>query len=102
MIVFAVGSTDRIFYRLGINYTLQIHVWRVGIWVLPILIFFITRSACRSLQRSGTHPLRAWQGNVVRRGADGALEVLSDSPDRVVPPATEPPVGTVPGREFEE
>ena len=101
VIVFAVGSTDRIFYRLGINYTLQIHVWRVGIWVLPILIFFITRSACRSLQRSGTHPLRAWQGNVVRRGPDGALEVLSDSPDRVVPPATEPPVGTMPGRDFE-
>jgi hypothetical protein len=38
----------------------------------------------------------------VRRGADGGLEVLSDSPDRLTPPVTEPPVGTVPGREFEE
>ncbi|MBV9941053.1 MAG: ubiquinol-cytochrome c reductase cytochrome b subunit [Solirubrobacterales bacterium] len=101
VIVFAVGSTDRIFYRLGVSYTTQIHVWRVGIWVLPIVVFFVTRSACRSLQRSGSHPLREWQGNVVRRSADGAVEVLSDSPDRVVPPITEPPVGTVPGREFE-
>ena len=100
-VLFAVGSTDRIFYRLGINYTLQIHVWRVGIWVLPIVVFFVTRSACRSLQRSGSHPLRAWQGNVVRRSADGGVTILSDSPDRVVPPITEPPVGTVPGQEFE-
>jgi ubiquinol-cytochrome c reductase cytochrome b subunit len=102
VIIFAVGSTDRIFYRMGISYTTQIHVWRVGIWVLPILVFFITRSACRSLQRSEAHPLRAWQGNVVRRRADGGLEVLSDSPDRDVPPVTEPPVGTVPGREYDE
>ena len=102
VIVFAVGSTDRIFYRLGVSYTTQIHVWRVGIWVLPILIFLATRSACRALQRSGSHPLRAWQGNVVRRGLDGSVTVISDSPDRTQPPITEPPVGTVPGREFED
>ena len=102
VIVFAVGSTDRIFYRLGVSYTTQIHVWRVGIWVLPILIFLGTRSACRALQRSGSHPLRAWQGNVVRRGLDGSVTVISDSPDRAQPPMTEPPVGTVPGREFED
>ena len=46
--------------------------------------------------------MRAWQGEVVRRHPDGAIEVLTDSPDRVEPPATEPPVGTVPGREFEQ
>ena len=97
MIVFAVGSTDRIFYRLGIAYTTQIHVWRAGIWILPIVVFFITLSACRGLQRSGSHPMRAWQGTVVRRSAGGGVEVLADSPDRVEPPVTEPPVGTVPG-----
>jgi ubiquinol-cytochrome c reductase cytochrome b subunit len=102
VIVFAVGSTDRIFYRLGISYTLQVHVWRVGIWIIPIVVFFITRSACRSLQRSGAHPLRAWQGTVVRRGPNGTLEVVADSPDRITPPATEPAVGTVPGHELEE
>ena len=30
VIVFAVGSTDRLFYRLHISYTAQIHFWRVG------------------------------------------------------------------------
>ncbi|MFZ0381672.1 MAG: cytochrome bc complex cytochrome b subunit [Solirubrobacteraceae bacterium] len=99
VIVFAVGSTDRIFYRMGVSYTEQIHVWRVGIWIIPILVFFLTRSACRSLQRSGAHPLRAWQGEVVRHRPDGAVEVVSESPDRFEPEPTEPAVGTVPGHE---
>jgi ubiquinol-cytochrome c reductase cytochrome b subunit len=99
VIVFAVGSTDRIFYRMGVSYTEQIHVWRVGIWMIPILVFFLTRSACRSLQRSGAHPLRAWQGEVVGRRPDGAVEVVSESPDRFEPEPTEPAVGTAPGHE---
>ena len=97
VIIFAVGSTDRLFYRLHISYTAQIHFWRVGVWVLPILVFFITRSACRALKRSEAHPLRDWQGEVVRRRADGSLERLSGSPDRVRPRPTEQPVGTLPG-----
>ncbi len=95
VIIFAVGSTDRIFYRLNIGYTGQIHFWRVAVWLFPILIFFITRSACRSLQRSRAHPLRAWQGTVVRRSEAGAIEVVGESPD-VSERATEAPVGTVP------
>jgi ubiquinol-cytochrome c reductase cytochrome b subunit len=77
VIIFAVGSTDRLFFRLHISYSAQIHFWRVGVWVLPILIFFITRSACRSLRRSGGHPLRSWQGEVVEREPDGRVERLS-------------------------
>ena len=44
VIIFAVGSTDRLFFRLHISYTAQIHFWRVGVWVLPIIVFFATRS----------------------------------------------------------
>jgi quinol---cytochrome-c reductase cytochrome b subunit len=99
VIIFAIGSTDRLFFRLDISYKAQIHFWRVGVWVLPILIFFFTRSACRSLQRSGAHPLRAWQGEVVGRGPDGTPQIVADSPDRIEAPASEPPVGTVPGQE---
>jgi ubiquinol-cytochrome c reductase cytochrome b subunit len=97
VIVFAVGSTDRLFYRLHISYSAQIHFWRVGIWVLPIIVFFITRAACRALKRSEAHPLRAWQGEVVRRDSDGSLQVLADHPDRSTTPVSEPPVGTLPG-----
>jgi ubiquinol-cytochrome c reductase cytochrome b subunit len=102
VIVFAVGSTDRLFYRLHVSYTGQIHFWRIGVWVLPILIFFITRSACISLKRSEAHPLRSWQGEVIKRGADGGIEVLADSredPASQDPAPSEPPVGTAPSSE---
>jgi hypothetical protein len=71
----------------------------VGIWVLPIIIFFLTRSACLALQRSEAHPLAEWQGTVVRRRLDGAVEVVAESPDRETEAATEDPVGVVPGHE---
>jgi ubiquinol-cytochrome c reductase cytochrome b subunit len=99
VIVFAVGSTDRLFFRLHIQYDQQIHFWRIGVWVLPIVVFFATRAVCRSLQRSEVHPLRAWQGEVVRRAPDGSVRLLADSPDRLEAPVSEPPVGTVPGED---
>lgn len=43
------------------------------------------------------HPLRGWQGTVVRRRPDGAMEILSDTAGE---PAEdiEPPVGTFDGQ----
>ncbi len=100
VIIFAVGSTDRLFYRLHISYPAQIHFWRVGVWVLPLIVFFLTRGVCRSLQRTEAHPLRSWQGEVVRRRADGSLDVVASSqqPDPEAAPS-EPPVGSVPGHD---
>jgi ubiquinol-cytochrome c reductase cytochrome b subunit len=94
VIVFAVGSTDRIFYGLHISYSAQIHFWRVGVWVLPILVFFITRSGCRALARGDRHPLRGWQGSLARRAPNGALELLVDERNGASAPPSEPPVGT--------
>ena len=97
--IFAIGAADRVYYRLHISYTLMIKWWRGATWVVPIVVFLITWSICRSLQRSRSHPLRAWQGDVVRRRSDGAIEVVGISPDGVEAEPTEPPVGTVPGQE---
>ncbi len=99
VVIFAVGSTDRLFYRLHISYTAQIEIWRVGVWVVPIVVFFLTRSACRSLQRTESHLLQEWQGTVVERRPDGGVEPVAYSPDRSKPQITEPPVGTVPGQD---
>ena len=99
VIIFAVGSTDRLFYRLDISYTAQIHFWRVGVWLLPIVVFFATRSACRALQRSEAHPLSAWDGEIVRRGRGGAIEILGDGTDRSEAPVPEPSVGTSPSEQ---
>jgi ubiquinol-cytochrome c reductase cytochrome b subunit len=86
VIIFAVGSTDRLFYRLHISYTAQIHFWRAGVWILPIAVFLIVRSAARALRRSDAHPLLGWEGTVVRRSPDGAVERLSA--DGKPPPAS--------------
>ncbi len=99
VIIFAIGSTDRLFFRLSISYKAQIHFWRIGVWVIPIVVFFITRSACRSLARSEAHPLRSWQGAVVARGRDGHIDVLARDPDRAASRPSEPPIGTVPGHD---
>jgi ubiquinol-cytochrome c reductase cytochrome b subunit len=96
VIIFAVGATDRVFYRLHISYTGQIHFWRAGVWVLPILVFFITRSAARGLSRSQRHPLRGWQGEIVKRGAGAQAKGLQISGDGTDPPATEEAIGTAP------
>ncbi len=99
VIVFAVGSTDRLFFRLHISYEQQIHFWRAGIWVIPIIVFFATRHICHALRRSGTHPLREWNGELIARRPDGGFEVVADSPDGTGAPEPEPPIGTAPGRE---
>ena len=96
VIIFAVGSTDRLFFRLHISYSGQIHFWRVGVWVLPIVVFLLTLAAARSLRRSELHPLRGWQGEVVGRGADGAVEVLAEPPPTNGSEPTEAPAGTPP------
>jgi ubiquinol-cytochrome c reductase cytochrome b subunit len=100
VIIFAVGSTDRIFFQLHISYQQQIHFWRVGVWVLPVIVFFAVRGVCRALKRSGTHPLRAWDGAVIARSTDGGFQALADSPEGPgsLQPA-EPPFGTAPGQE---
>jgi ubiquinol-cytochrome c reductase cytochrome b subunit len=101
VIVFAVGSTDRIFVRLHISYPAQIHFWRVGVWVLPLLVFVLTYYAARGLARSGAHPLRGWSGTLLERRGDGGFDVLEEVP----PPPGEPPqppVGTAPESERSE
>ena len=98
-VVFFIGSTDRIFYRLHVSYPGQIHFWRVGVWVVPVIVFFLARSICRSLQRTGIHPLRGWDGEVVHRRADGALEAVALTPAQ--PPGDRPtaPLGTASGQD---
>jgi ubiquinol-cytochrome c reductase cytochrome b subunit len=95
-LIFCVGAADRLFFRLNIAYDGQIHFWRAAVFIAPVIVFFATRSICRALARSERHPMRAWQGSVVVREADGRIRTLADSGD-ISPLPTEPPVGTMPG-----
>jgi ubiquinol-cytochrome c reductase cytochrome b subunit len=50
-LVFFAGSSDRIFVFLGVSYTAQVWFWRFGIWVIPLIVAFVTVRTCRALQR---------------------------------------------------
>jgi ubiquinol-cytochrome c reductase cytochrome b subunit len=49
-LIFVFGAADRLFVLFGLNYDLQLYIFRIGIWVIPLLLFFITRRVCRDLQ----------------------------------------------------
>jgi ubiquinol-cytochrome c reductase cytochrome b subunit len=48
-LVFVSGSADRVTVWLGIDYATQIWVYRVLVWVAPVVVFFIARRICREL-----------------------------------------------------
>jgi ubiquinol-cytochrome c reductase cytochrome b subunit len=49
-LTFAFGAADRIFVLWDINYATQLTIFRIGIWVIPAILFFLTRRICRELQ----------------------------------------------------
>ena len=48
-LVFMSGSADRVTVWLGLDYSTQIWAYRVLIWVVPVLVFFVVRRVCREL-----------------------------------------------------
>ncbi|HET9074424.1 MAG TPA: cytochrome bc complex cytochrome b subunit [Solirubrobacteraceae bacterium] len=64
-IIFFIGSDDRIFFRLDVSYTAQIHVWRYLVWFVPLAIALVTLALCKWLQRTEAHPMRGWDGEIV-------------------------------------
>ncbi len=46
-LVFVFGAADRIFVLVGLSYNTQLTVFRIGIWVVPALLFVLTRRVCR-------------------------------------------------------
>jgi ubiquinol-cytochrome c reductase cytochrome b subunit len=51
-LVFFAGAADRVYLFLGWSYQVQIWVYRIGAWVLPLVVFFVTRKVCRELLES--------------------------------------------------
>jgi len=48
-LIFMSGSADRVTVLFGLDYTQQIWAYRVLVWVIPLLVFFVTRRVCREL-----------------------------------------------------
>jgi ubiquinol-cytochrome c reductase cytochrome b subunit len=51
-LVFLFGSADRIFVLIGLSYDTQLYIFRIGIWIVPLALFFIVRRLCRELLSS--------------------------------------------------
>ena len=49
-LVFAFGAADRAFVLFGLSYNTQLYAFRIGIWVVPAILFVVTRRWCRALQ----------------------------------------------------
>jgi ubiquinol-cytochrome c reductase cytochrome b subunit len=50
-LVFVFGAADRIFVLWGLSYNDQLFIFRVAIWVLPAILFFVVRRLCRELRK---------------------------------------------------
>jgi ubiquinol-cytochrome c reductase cytochrome b subunit len=48
-LIFFAGAADRVYLFLGWSYQAQIWVYRALVVVLPLVVFFITRTICRGL-----------------------------------------------------
>ncbi len=51
-LIFAFGAADRIYVLWGLSYNTQLTIFRIGIWVVPLALFFLVRRVCRELQSS--------------------------------------------------
>ena len=47
--VFIAGSADRALVDFGVSYVKQIWVYRVLVWVLPVVVLFVTKRVCEEL-----------------------------------------------------
>lgn len=53
-LIFVAGSADRVTVFLGLPYVSQIWFYRVAVWVLPVVAFFVVRRWCRALMSAET------------------------------------------------
>jgi ubiquinol-cytochrome c reductase cytochrome b subunit len=51
-LIFFAGSADRFYVFFGLSYQAQIWAYRVLIWVVPPIVFFVTRRICHELLAS--------------------------------------------------
>ncbi len=49
-LVFAFGAADRLYVLWGLSYNTQLFIFRIAIWVIPAILYVITRRWCRALQ----------------------------------------------------
>jgi quinol---cytochrome-c reductase cytochrome b subunit len=78
LIMFFAGGNDILSTIFGMAPETVTNLFRVTCIAGPVAVFFITRSACRGLARSGAHPTEGPLGSRVRRTAKGGYEDIEE------------------------
>ncbi len=50
--IFAFGASDRVYVLFGLPYETLLSAFRIAIWVVPAILFVLTRRLCRELQQA--------------------------------------------------
>ena len=50
LLIFIFGGADRVYVLFDLSYELQLLIFRIAIWVVPPVLFFLVRRWCRQLQ----------------------------------------------------
>jgi len=73
-LVFVFGSADRLFVLFDLSYNTQLYIFRIGIWVVPALLFFLVRRIC--LERQEADRIEHRREEAEERGAEHERVVL--------------------------
>jgi ubiquinol-cytochrome c reductase cytochrome b subunit len=72
-LIFLAGSADRVFVTFGIDYGTQVWIFRVAVFVVPALVYLLTKRICEELRETNWHPLRGPGGPTVTRTPSGGF-----------------------------
>ena len=88
-IMFIAGGNDVLASVFKVAPESITNLFRIAVFVVPVIAFFVTRSVCQTLARDKVHPFGGAVGSRVRRTAAGGYEeVAADDDD-------DPKVGAV-------
>ena len=87
IVVFAAGSADRLFVVFTYSYEGAIDFFRIAFFVVPVIVYLVTKRICTELARSERHPLREWSGGIVQRNPAGGFDAVSAIEDEQSGPA---------------
>ncbi|HVL06371.1 MAG TPA: ubiquinol-cytochrome c reductase cytochrome b subunit [Acidimicrobiales bacterium] len=77
-ILFVAGGNDVLASVFKVAPESITNLFRILVFVVPVVAFFVTRSACRTLARDKVHPFGGAVGSRVRRTAAGGYEEVDD------------------------
>ncbi|MGH2914644.1 MAG: cytochrome bc1 complex cytochrome b subunit [Solirubrobacteraceae bacterium] len=97
-LIFIFGAADRIYVLWGITYNVQLMIFRIGIWVIPAILFPVTLRWCRALQASDRmeHDRELAEHEAQARVRELAAR-RAGPPALSRPPAPDPAAGRGPG-----